>query len=79
VEDPDIAGAQVGIEELAGTIPSNPQRLRCVVHVGLAFQQPLVLDSEDGQDELALRAEVIVDLAERHAGRSAHAPGREAA
>ena len=77
LEDPDVAGLDVGVEEVAGELPADPQRLRRVEHRALAFEEPVVLGGEDGQDELALRSEVVVDLAERDAGRLGHGPGRE--
>ena len=43
----------------------------------LTLEQALVLDLEDREDELALRAEVVVDLAERDLGGVRDAAGRE--
>ena len=55
LEDPDVARLEVGVEEIAGELPADPQRFRRVEHLALAFQQALVLGLEDRQDELALR------------------------
>jgi hypothetical protein len=68
LEDPDVAGLDVLIEEVACPLPADPQRLRGIEHLALAVQQPRILGIEDGEDELSLRTEVVVDLAERNAG-----------
>ena len=77
LEDPDVAGREVGVEEVAGELPADPERFGRVEHLALALQQALVLGREDRQDELLLRAEVVVDLAERDVGGLGDAARRE--
>ena len=77
LEDPDVARFEVRVEEVAGALPLDPERLRPGEHRALALEQPLVLGVEDGQDELLLAAEVVVDLAERDLGGLGDRAGRE--
>ena len=77
VEDPDVAGPQVRVQEVARPVPADPQRIGRVVHLGLALQQPRVLGGEHGEHELALRAEVVVDLAEGYPREVGDPPRRQ--
>jgi hypothetical protein len=65
VEDAHVAGLEVVLEEVACLLPLLPQRSVRVVHRRLPLQQTLVLRLQQGHDQLALRAEVVVDLAQR--------------
>src|SRR5215217_2690107 len=78
LEHPDVAGLQVVLEEVAGLLVPLPQGPVLGVHVGLAGQALLVLHREQGQDESALGAEVVVQLAQRHPGLLGHLSGRQA-
>ena len=77
LEDPHVAGLEVRLEEVAGALPTLPERLRPGVHRRLPFQEPRVLARQDGQDELLLRTEVVVDLAQRHVRQLGDATSRE--
>src|SRR5918999_2092662 len=78
LEHAHIARLQVVLEEVAGLLVALPQRLVLGVHAALALQEPLVLLAEQGDDERALGAEVVVQLAQRHPGLLGHLPGRQA-
>ena len=65
LEDPDIARLDIDIEEVAGALPADPERQWLIEHLALPLEEPDVLRLEDGQDELSLRPEVVVDLAKR--------------
>ena len=77
LQDPDVTGLDVLIEEVAGAFPLPPERLWPAEHRALSLDEPDVLGLEDREDELLLAAEVIVDLAERNAGRVRDATRRE--
>src|SRR5689334_16916515 len=77
LQDPDIARLDVDVEEVAGPLPADPQRLRCVEHVSLPLEEPDVLRIEDREDQLAFRPEVVMDLAERDVRELGDASRRE--
>ena len=77
VQDADIAGRQIIIEEIAGALPTVPQRHRCGECRRLALQQALVQMVEQGQEQPFLGTEMIVDLAERNAGDLGNAARRQ--
>ena len=68
LEHADVARLEVLLEEVARLLPLAPQRLGPGVHRALALEEAGVLALEDGEDELLLAAEVVVDLAERDLG-----------
>jgi len=68
LQDAHVPGRQILLQVVAGLHPALPQRLRLREHRLLAGEQFLVLEGEQSEEETALGAEVIVDLAERHTG-----------
>jgi len=75
-EDADVAGAQVLVQVGARRQVLLGERLRPGEERALALEQALVLAVEDGDEELLLSAEVVVDEGEPDAGRLGDRPRR---
>src|SRR5215207_227776 len=78
LEHAHVARLQVVLQKVAGLLVALPERLVLGVHAGLALQQAVVLLGEQGDDERALGAEVVVELAQRHPRLLGHLAGGEA-
>ena len=73
VHHPHVPGGDVLVEVVAGAVPLLGEVERRVAEeVRLASEQLRIEMLEQREHEPLLRAEVIVDLAQRHAGRSGH-------
>ena len=70
LEDPDVAGLEVLLEEVAGPLPLAPERLRCrrTSRAGAAAGASFSA-ARTARMSCCFAAEVVVDLAERDAGR----------
>ena len=65
------------IEEIAGALPTLPQRHRCCKGFRLALQQAFVQMVEQGQEQPFLGAEMVMDLAEWNACNLCNAARRQ--
>jgi hypothetical protein len=79
LEHAHVARVEVVLEEVARLLVALPERPLARVHPGLPFEAPAVLLLEDGEEEALLRPEVVVELAQRHAGGLGHLAGGETA